>query len=65
MTSDWVTLPPASAMRTAMPELLVRVAMAKALGTGLAARLPEERAEPCPPVTAPTRPVSTAETSMR
>ena len=65
VTSAWVTLPFASAMRTAMPELLVRVAIEKAFGSGAAAMLPEERAEPCPPVTAPTRPVSTAETSTR
>ena len=62
--SDWTTFPCASAMRTAMPEFAVWVAMAKAPGWGEDAKVPEARAEPLPPVIAPTRPVSTAETSM-
>ena len=58
-------MPRASAIRTAMPELAVRVAIAKVLGCGPDAMVPLERAEPMPPVIAPTRPVSWAETSMR
>ena len=62
--SACTTFPCASAMRTAIPELAVCVAIAKAPGCGAAAKVPEARAEPLPPVIAPTRPVSTAETSM-
>ena len=57
--------PCASAMRTAMLEFAGWVSwMAKAPGWGEDAKVPEAWAEPLPPVIAPTRPVSTAETSM-